>query len=123
MQTNEMLKHFNDVLEKMVMEIFKKKTIFYAKEKMKETKSKNKIPKHVRALMFRKANLSRKVMKSLNWQKTYKIMKEIEDLEENLQANYKSQIWKQEKEVIAEIKKNPKFFYSYSKKTVETQIG
>ena len=78
---------------------------------MKEKTPRNKIPKHVKTLMIKKANLSRKVMKSLNWQKTYKMMTEIEDIELNLQENYKSKKWKQEKEAISEIKKNPKFLF------------
>ena len=58
-----------------------------------------------------------KVMTSLKWQKTYAMMQELEEIEIKLPETYKACMWKKEKEALAGIRKNPKFFYSYSKNT------
>ena len=63
-----------------------------------------------------------KVMTSLKWQKTYAMMQELEEIEIKLPETYKACMWKKEKEAVAGIRKNPKFFYSYSKKHRNSNI-
>ena len=121
MNTDEMLQHFTKTLENIVQIVFKKKEAFNKKSRLKETRSRNRIPRHIRTLMLKKSILSKKIMNSLKWQKTYKMMQELEEIEEKLQENYKSQKWKKEKEAMVEMKRNPKFFYSYAKKHSKAQ--
>ena len=98
--------------------VFKKKTDFEeeAVEENPKVRSKNKIPMKIRTLMKRKKKLSNKILSSTSWQKNYKTMVELREVEEEIDEEYKKSRLKQEKEAIKTIKHNPKYFYTYAKK-------
>ena len=121
MITNEMLQHSNKTLENIMNVVFKNKDSFDSKFKQRETRPRNKIPRHVRTLILKKSIMSNKIMTCLKWQKTYKMMQEVENIEQELQDNYKKQKWKKEKEAMGGIKRNPKHFFSYAKKHTKGQ--
>ena len=78
--------------------------------------SKNKIPLKIRTLLKRKKKLSNKILSSTSWQKNYKTMVELKEVEEEIDEEYKRSRLKQEKDAIKTIKHNPKYFYTYAKK-------
>ena len=90
-------------------------------KEMTSNKSKNFIPKIVRSLMRRKKKLSDRLMSSKNWEKNYKVSQELEGVEEELTLHYNARRKKEEEEAIEEIKKNPKFFFSYAKRFSKTK--
>ena len=54
-----------------------------------EKKKRSFIPKEIRRLMKRKEKLSGRMMQSRSWQKNYKIFKELEEVETELEDSYK----------------------------------
>ena len=75
----------------------------------------NKIPKRIRALMKKKKKLSSKILSSSSWRKNYKTMVELEEVETEIDEEYKKRRLKEEKKAIGAIKRNPKYFYTYAK--------
>ena len=98
--------------------VFKKKKDFEdsAPEDNGKKMSKNKIPLKIRTLLKRKKKLSNKILSSTSWQKNYKTMVELKEVEEEIDEEYKRSRLKQEKDAIKTIKHNPKYFYTYAKK-------
>ena len=98
--------------------VFKKKKDFEdeAPEENGKKMSKNKIPLRIRTLMKRKKKLSSKILSSTSWQKNYKTMVELREVEEEIDEEYKKSRLNQEREAIKTIKHNPKYFYTYAKK-------
>ena len=98
--------------------VFKKKKDFEdeAPEENGKKMSKNKIPLKIRTLLKRKKKLSNKILSSTSWQKNYKTMVELKEVEEEIDEEYKRSRLKQEKDAIKTIKHNPKYFYTYAKK-------
>ena len=113
------LHKFLDVLETVVAEIFKKKKHYEDEnsDNKPQKKNNNKIPDDVRLLMRQKKEISDRILKSKSWLKIYKLEKELEAKEEALSKKYKDRKLKVEQEAIGKIKSNPKFFYSYAKKS------
>ena len=117
MNTKQKLRKFYEVLEGTALEVFKKKKEYDEnKSKEESTKPKNKIPKRVRQLMKRKSKLSKLILASKQWWKTYEIVEEIEEIEKELDDEYTKNNVKVENEAIKRLKKDPKYFYSYAKK-------
>ena len=77
--------------------------------------ARNKIPKKVRLLMRRKKKLSSKILSSTCWRKNYKTMVDMEQVEKELEKEYKARRLKEEKKAIGAIRRNPKYFYTYAK--------
>ena len=101
--------------------VFKKKTDFEDEAPEEngnffKKMSKNKIPLKIRTLLKRKKKLSNKILSSTSWQKNYKTMVELKEVEEEIDEEYKRSRLKQEKDAIKTIKHNPKYFYTYAKK-------
>ena len=98
--------------------VFKKKKDFEDEAPKENGKkmSKNKIPLKIRTLLKRKKKLSNKILSSTSWQKNYKTMVELKEVEEEIDEEYKRSRLKQEKDAIKTIKHNPKYFYTYAKK-------
>ena len=98
--------------------VFKKKADFEDKSVDDDAKKKsnNKIPKRIRTLMKRKKKLSKNILASTSWQKNYKTMVELRQVEDEIDEEYKKRRLKEEKAAIQTIKQNPKYFYSYAKK-------
>ena len=69
--------------------------------------------------MKRKTKLSKKVL-STSWSKNYETMKEIEEIEKQLENSYKENRMKQENVAIKKLMRNPNFFYSYQRKFSKT---
>ena len=59
--------------------------------------------------MRRKSKLSSKILASTSWQKNYKTMTELKEVEKELDEAYKARRVKAEEEAINKLKKNPKF--------------
>ena len=105
-------------VERATAIVFKKKKDFEEEnvDEGKTKKTKNKIPLKIRTLMKRKKKLSSRILASKSWQKNYKTMMELREVEEEIDEEYKRCRAKQEKEAIKTIKHNPKYFYTYAKK-------
>ena len=114
---------FYNLLEATTALIFKKKKAFEDDEETETTPNNagpnNKIPKKIRQLMKRKGKLSKQTL-STSWSKNYLRMKEIEEIEEELENSYKENRIKQENMAIKKLMKNPNFFYSYQRKFSKT---
>ena len=125
MMTNNKLQRFYDILEGTAALIFKKKAD-HLEEAEKSDKPKNKIPRRVRKLMKQQKKLSSRILhKKMKWQTTMKLMNDLEKVEKEIQEEYVTRKRKVEKEAIAKMKNNPKFFYSYAKKhsKSKSQVG
>ena len=110
-------------VERATAIVFKKKPEFeegYVGDGLQK-KSKNKIPVRIRKLMKRKKKLSEKILSSHSWQKNYKNMVELREVEDAIDAEYKNSRLKQERAAIKTIKQNPKYFYTYAKKFSKTK--
>ena len=66
--------------------------------------------------MKRKLKISKKILSSTSWENNYKTTMELEEVEMNLDAAYKTRRMNVEKEAIKKLKKNPKFSYNYAKR-------
>ena len=107
-----------EYVERATHVVFMKKKIFEEEtekddEGIKVTR--NKIPKRIRALMKKKKKLSSQILSSSSWRKNYKTMVELEEVEEEIDEEYKARRMKEEKKAIGAIKRNPKYFYTYAK--------
>ena len=60
-------------------------------------------------------------MTSKSWEKNHKVSEELEEVEEELSQHYNERRKKEEANAIEEIKKNPKFFFSYAKRFSKTK--
>ena len=127
MNTGQRLRRFYEVLEGTTKEIFKKKKEFEDDTEKTETnnKPKNFIPKRIRSLMKRKSKLSQKILASIKWWKTVEMEEELENIEMELDEEYKKKKMKAENDAIKKIKKDPTYFYNYAKKSSKSpnQIG
>ena len=81
-------------------------------EDKKDNKKGNKIPKEVRNLLRKKTKLSKSILKSNSGEKTVKMMKSLEEIENSLENSYKAMKLEKEKEALGKIKRNPKYFFS-----------
>ena len=120
--TTEMLDKLIKTIEEVVELVFEKKEEF----KSEGEKSKgNKIPRRVRLLMRKKKSLSEKIMKTNSVQKTRKLMLSLQKVEQELEINQRTWKNKKEKEALARIKKDPKYFYSYANRhaKIKNKIG
>ena len=117
MNTNQRLRRFYEILEGTAKEIFEKKKEFEEETKKEESnKPKNFIPKRIRSLMKRKSKLEKQILASTKWWKS--LMEEkLEDIESELDEEYKKKKVKGEDEAIKKIKKDPKYFYNFAKKS------
>ena len=70
--------------------------------------------------MRQKHEISERIKKSNHWLKTVKLTEELEAKELELSERYKERKLKIEKEAINRIKSNPKFFYTYARKSAKT---
>ena len=125
MNVKEKLAKLYEIIEEASELIFRKKEYVENGEEEKEEKEKNKvknkIPRDVRLLMRQKHELSERIKKSNHWLKTVKLTKELEAKESELLEKYQEHKLKVEKEALGKIKKkDPKFFYSYAKKSAKT---
>ena len=107
--TEEKLTRFYNIVEKAVVTLFEKKEAFKSEDE-KEKKQKNRIPKEMRKLMKKKSCLSKKIISSCSAIKTLKLMKTLEQIENELEVNYKRMKLKKEGEALGKIKRNPKYF-------------
>ena len=126
MNTNQRLRRFYEILEGTAKEIFKKKREFDDEsETQKKNKPNNFIPKKVRQLMKRKSKLSSKILSSNKWWKVLEMEEELETIESELDEEYRTKKTKDESIAIKKIKKDPKYFYNYAKKSSKSpnQIG
>ena len=60
------------------------------------------------SLMKKKKKLSSQIPSSSSWRKNYKTMVELEDVENEIDEEYKARRLKEEKKAIGTIKRNPK---------------
>ena len=109
-------------VERATYIVFNRKEIFEEKENAEKGEEKgenkiarNKIPKKVRALMRKKKKLSSKLLSSTCWRRNYKTMVELEEVEKELDEEYKARRLREKKKAIGAIKRNPKYFYTYAK--------
>ena len=61
-------------------------------------------------------------MSSTSWRENYKTVMELREVEEKIDKSYKERIVKEEKEAVKAMKQNPKFFYSYAKKSQKQTV-
>ena len=75
--------------------------------------------------MTRKSKLSQKILASKKWWKTVEMEDELENIETELDEEYKKKKMKAENDAIKKIKKYPKYFFNYAKKSSKSpnQIG
>ena len=59
-------------------------------------------------------------MQSKSWEKNHKVSLELEEIEVELTNHYNERRKKEEVEAINEMKKNPKYFYTYAKRFSKT---
>ena len=105
-----------EYVERATHVVFMKKKIFEDETEKEEIKvTRNKIPKRIRALMKKKKKLSSQILSSSSWRKNYKTMVELEEVETEIDEEYKKRRLKEEKKAIGAIKRNPKYFYTYAK--------
>ena len=107
-----------EYVERATHVVFMKKKIFEEETEKEEEEihvTKNKIPKRIRALMKKKKKLSSQIFSSSSWRKNYKTMVELEEVEKEIDEEYKARRMKEEKKAIGAIKRNPKYFYTYAK--------
>ena len=121
-EPEEQLSRIIKTLEEAADLCLRKKEAFL-KENIDENGPLNKrkfIPKQIRRLIRRKEKLSDRMTKSRCWQKNYKVYKELEEIETEIEDSYKRMRKKEENSAIEKLKKNPKFFYTYAKKFSKT---
>ena len=75
----------------------------------------------MRLLLRKKSMMSKKILQSRSGMKTLKLMKNLENIEKELEISYKTMRIKKEKEALHKIKRNPKFFYKYASKFSKTR--
>ena len=130
MNVKERLLKYYDILEKVVDAVFRKKkqyleTLEDEKDDENKRKPKNKIPKEIRLLMRQKHEISERIKKCKDWEKTFELSKQLEDKEIQLKEHYKERMLKVENEAIKRIKSDPNYFYTYAKKSSKgvSQVG
>ena len=113
LKPEEQLNKMHLFIEEGLSLCLKKKAEFKEKEQEEEMlvkkKPSNFIPKVVRNLMKKKSKLSHKILKSKNWEKNYKVMIEIEAVEEELKKHYNERRTSEEKKAIKALYSNPTF--------------
>ena len=87
---------------------------------VKKRKKRKFIPKRIKTLMKRKDKISDRVLKSRSWEKNYKVIKELEEIEKEIDSAYKEKRKKEENSAIKKLKHNPAFFYTYARKFSKT---
>ena len=124
LNSEEQLKKMHTFIEEGLELCIKKKEDFKDNKETEDPvvskKPKNFIPRAVRNLMRKKVKLSNKVLKSKNWDKNYKVMLEIEVVEEELKTHYLERRKNEEKKAVNALFSDPKYFYSYEKKFSKT---
>ena len=123
MNVEEQLEKVIEVIEDGLEKCLNKKKEFEEEmeEEKEEVKSGNFIPKKVRKLMKRKQVLSNRLMSSKNWHKNYKVKLELEEVEEELDENYKLRRQSEEKKAIGKLYSDSKYFYKYANKFSKTR--
>ena len=110
--TNDKLQQFYDLLESTAVLIFKKKKK-YLNDQEEEKKTINKIPKRVRELMKpQKKPINKNTTQENELDDNY----ETEEVEMEIEKEYKARKAQHENKAISKLKNVPKFFYSYTKK-------
>ena len=108
------VKKLYDLLESTTSLVFPKKKMFDDTETSAQERG-NKIPKKIRQLMRRKKKVSAQVLSSKSWQKNFKKMEELKEIENELDKSYRENRQKKEKEAIKTLLRHPKYFYSYQR--------
>ena len=85
--TKKRLKYLYKIIENTVELLFYKKEAFKSEDERKQTR-KNKIPAQIRTLMRKKSSLSKQIIASNTGGKTFKFMKELNLIEEELDSSY-----------------------------------
>ena len=76
----------------------------------------NRIPRLRKVLMRRRTKLRRALTGAITDQRRVSITSHLIQIEREIQESYKTQLKSEEEKAVGTIKKNPKFFYSYTKK-------
>ena len=125
MNVEQKLIKLYDILEQATAFIFVKKKEFIENEEEEKNeknkkKAKNKIPKEIRLLMRQKKDISQRILKSNHWLKTLRLTKDLAEKESLLTQHYKKRKLKVENEALAKIKSDPKYFYTFARKSAKT---
>ena len=128
MKVEKKLAKLIEILEMATATVFRKKKEFIEteleeKEDNEKKKAKNKIPKDIRLLMRQKKDISKRIQKSNHWLRTLRLTKELEEKEILLSEKYKARKLKVEKEAISRIKTDPKYFYTFARKSAKSYCG
>ena len=85
-----------------------------------DVKKGNRIPKEVRKLLTQQSQLSRKLLRSKDAAAIVKYQQRLESIEAAIAKSLSKKYLAKEKLVVANIKKDPKSFYSYAKSFQKT---
>ena len=88
----------------------------YSPPKTKRSRKSSTIPRHRRVLMRKRTKLRKLFNSTTQPERKRSIRARLVQIEESLQSSYRSQEHFDENKAVANIKANPKFFYSYAKK-------
>ena len=99
---------FYSLLEATTALVFRRKKIF--DEEPENKVNRNKIPMKIRQLMKKKSKLSKKLLISESWEKNYKRIEELKEIEEELKNSYDEIRKKKEKKAIKTLLKTHNYF-------------
>ena len=111
-KTDEMYK----IIINICLEICKKHVL------PKKSPRKHQIPRDRRALMRKRSKLRKKIQMSTNHQTKENALYQIKEIENNLKITINAERNLRKTIAIAAIKKNPKYFYKFVKKTQQTKL-
>ena len=92
--------------------------IFFSKKKKKYPG--NKIPLYIRKLMKNKKSISKKLLRTRDEIKLFKLRSDIDCIERVLYENLEKKDIEIEKNILPKISENPRIFYKYAKFKAKT---
>jgi len=83
----------------------------------------NRIPKDRRKLMRTRTRIKRQVLRAKSDSKTQALTRRLIEIEKKIQSSQLQQAEYEESKAVENIKRNPKFFFSYAKRFSKIKIG
>ena len=114
------LEMFYKIMERIVKQVFQLKPE-YSSERPSSRMTNNKIPKKARILMKQRRRIADKIRASSSWQKSMKLLGELEEKEKLLSTHYKERKMVLESAAIQKIKRDPKYFFNYANKFAKSK--
>ena len=118
MDTNGMMERFTSVCLDV-----SRKWVPKCKKSSKDPSKRQKVPRHRRALMRKRARLKKKYVQTKSESSRSALLKKLIQIEKDLQKSHSDQREFEESKAIEKIMTNPKYFYSFGKKFSKVKIA